>query len=1319
MVPWWLLYLVTVDGFGLPKVSVAWNLRQKVLRRDGPLRVAMEPMQKRHFELPEDASPEAVFHRFQNISHTAEIFSKLPPIVATAANRGGAVVGAAAIASLAVAPISLFLGAAGAVGAGYATRLKLSPKIAEARYYGMQAAVAGALVMAVDDGRFQLAVDDPLQRDALKEKIQGIVRSWRLPTDFSNALLAEIYARYFKEVAWQHHETRVGDVESLATLIDILGLDIAWAGNAHFAATSELKSDCVVIRDGVRQSPASWANALRSKLIFMTERVTDRAFPNAFPEEIEYENLRMKDLWELSASEIADVKINTGLSFYSKAIEAALDELGESGLVTKELLLETQRKLNIDHARALQLHIRVFSKVLTEKIAIPNKIVKNIDSDEVTSFKAWRDRLRYPERYQNEAAEEVSMGEADAEDDEAYEEEEEYDEFDEEEEALLEEEEEPKRKKRTPEDELKALSKKMAEELSSIDAPGKKKKDEKNLQEIGKEDEVEKMDPKVVERLERDFLQEGGMLTEDEEEEFYDNIAAHPELFEGDWVPEAMKMLDLPAAKRTRIVMEALGMIFKKQTRMAFMGRMDPVACGKELGETMVTKCMISPSRARLEVKKHVQDQLNRQLSDFERAVKSLDLDGMYAEGQALGAKCDLAQTFWDGMGAVVLEDQHHAQNWKAHVARGIAMSIDKALALKAYEALLTKIVESTGAIAMSYDDKLALDQASKLMNLSEKEVSDVYRIVFARDLESLIPTDITDTDAIQTKIKDFLVSTGYPEDVFRQYAKEIYENRLKEASMGVGGAPRVLTKEERVQLDNLRVVLGIPEEEEDLEAAVARYTFPVYISSAEEAFANSPGGILTPEFLDGLEKLRDRLDMTPEDALRAKATAAMNFLKPQMTELVKNAKAETNDKFLTAEEKEDMLEAENKKEDVAYEGVTNFAEVRQRDEQKAREKAAKRAAAAEQRKGSERRLGIQSSNIGIVQSEDDNTDGLGSRIAKIVNFAEKNGFMKDGKYSLDLGQLIDTSAIRHVTAHYGILAYIEAASKPETSPESLKTFEKVIDDFGGMLGLTKKEMQNLKTTIGKKIIIQFYETMLFTKITPDAYDQKVIDAFQKMLEVDAGTAIFDAKKKFLKNQFQAAQRASMFGKLSKEELARLPMLRDRALAMGIDVSADLELFNQTRTNLFETEVMNLFETKEAMDDAASLIADMADTYDIDETTYDKIMTLVLYRAVDKGLRLTLIALQDVRIADACAAMDDLFPILHFIHHNTDEPIQIPSATPWNDKVEGERFIRAYTDHCEKQGVTDDRLKYAGAILGVTPPIYSDDLPAENDDDNA
>lgn len=380
------------------------------------------------------------------------------------------------------------------------------------------------------------------------------------------------------------------------------------------------------------------------------------------------------------------------------------------------------------------------------------------------------------------------------------------------------------------------------------------------------------------------------------------------------------------------------------------------------------------------------------------------------------------------------------------------------------------------------------------------------------------------ETKAGITKIKEDL---ALPLETCKSIDVDMYRSKLERLVSG----NRILQENEAQDMFVLREFLGLTPED----AAPVHKTCmgPVYEQSVTEAMG--PTGIMLDEYRNGLERLRDRLGLSKEDA----DAAFHRVVKQRMILYVNRAMSQL--------EKRQSFRGQNEQRDVGED--PNI----------------KRAGAV---------LGI-------------DAGGLPIELSNLVDFYVRNGLTVeeevevDGekktvtKYPVTLRGDIPEKVHNELYKQYVIQCF-----SAQTRSEKQRLFA-ALDQLGAILGMTDGEVSAIHSEIGT-VIYKNYVAQTLLKGPIEDKDMEFLNNIQKMLSMKEETCTALLKDGKQNRVSVLLEQIFSQPKVLPETIKRM---RETSAVLDVDIVKDLSISAEQRGRLFNVEI-------DAAIDSGALTAD-------------------------------------------------------------------------------------------------------------------------------
>jgi len=420
---------------------------------------------------------------------------------------------------------------------------------------------------------------------------------------------------------------------------------------------------------------------------------------------------------------------------------------------------------------------------------------------------------------------------------------------------------------------------------------------------------------------------------------------------------------------------------------------------------------------------------------------------------------------------------------------------------------------------------------------------------------------------------------------------------------------------------------------DEDVYPARRDQYAPVYKKSALEAMGASGGGIVAAEYTEGLEKLRERLGLDAADAKAAFEGAAKQRLGPLVNDVV----SAYEEAVLSPEQL-----AKKRGQDVGED------------------------------------LGRDSAGGGTFGIETSTAAGSGapeavlSAMAAVLDFLEGNGLASqeiDGAwtYEVDAMGLVDEK-MKVDLYKQCVIAELQVTDDSRITDGKKERYRRAAKAVPDVLGLDEADVKNAKSVVGTAIARKYCAGALQQKLTLDAADQQFVLDLSMRLEADLGDVAFAAKKDALLAKMGGGPADGPGG------AERAAAVRDAAVAMGIDLSADLGLPESTLGKLFGAEATAAIDNGDA-----DTVGDIADGYGLSGDAASKALSdlasRVVFDCVDNA-RAAIIMKEPIR---ACADLDKLLLYVDFADLDDGKL----GEQAGNKKQE---LVELYASYCDSKG---------------------------------
>lgn len=475
------------------------------------------------------------------------------------------------------------------------------------------------------------------------------------------------------------------------------------------------------------------------------------------------------------------------------------------------------------------------------------------------------------------------------------------------------------------------------------------------------------------------------------------------------------------------------------------------------------------------------------------------------------------------------------------------------------YRLYLSKCLEDR---RISEDEDKQLTRLRAVLSLSERNALEAFNLAAGPVYRKAVADAVKDnifTEEGKGQIQQLREDLSLPEKTWKKIELDIYAERIRR----LVDCNRIIQETEAQELFSFRDFLGLTMEDT---APIHKVTMgPVYEQSVTEAMG--PTGIMLDEYRNGLERLRERLGLTKEDA----DAAFFKVVKQRMLVYVNRA--------LSQLEKRQQLRGQNEERDVGDD--PNI----------------KRAGAF---------LGI-------------DAGGLPIELSNLVDFYVRNGIVReeevpvegsgdgaDGekqmkkvqRYPITLKQDISPKVYNELYKQYVIQCF-----SAQTRGEKQRLFS-VLDQLGCILGMDEDEIGKIHSEIGT-VIYKNYVSQALVKGPLDDKDREFLTNIERMLSMKS-----EQCERLLKEgkETRISVMLEQIFAQPKVLAETIRKMRDMAAALGVDIVRDLKVPADQRGKLFNVEVDTAIDTGALTADNQTLIKELQDSLQVDDDAAKEIV---------------------------------------------------------------------------------------------------------------
>lgn len=497
------------------------------------------------------------------------------------------------------------------------------------------------------------------------------------------------------------------------------------------------------------------------------------------------------------------------------------------------------------------------------------------------------------------------------------------------------------------------------------------------------------------------------------------------------------------------------------------------------------------------------------------------------------------------------------------------------------YRIFLSKCLEDR---QISAEEEIQLTRLRQLLALTESDAQDAFRSaagpVYKKAVSDAVSSNKVD-DETKSNIIKLKEGLALPVETSKSIDVDLYRAKLRKLVDG----NRIIQEHEAQDLFVLREFLGITPE--DAAPVHKSLMGPVYEQSVTEAMG--PTGIMLDEYKSGLERLRDRLGLSEQDAV----DSFNKVVKQRMLLYVNRAMSQL--------EKRQTFRGQNEERDVGED--PNI----------------KRAGAF---------LGI-------------DAGGLPVELSNLVDFYTRNGLAKEEevevegekrtvtKYQVSLRGDLQPKVQTELYKQYVIQCFTA-----QTRGEKQRLFG-VLDQLGSILGLQGEEVEKIHAEIGT-VIYKNYVSQALLKGPIEDKDAEFLKNIQQMLSMKEAQCA-DLLKEAKENRISVLLE-QIFGqpKVLPETVKKM---RTTALELDVDIVKDLSVSNEQRKRLFGVEIDAAIDTGALSAENQSLIQEAKQGLYVDDDSAREVLLSCIQRRTLSHLVQAAASLRQDRSESAVAEM--------------------------------------------------------------------------------
>ncbi|EEC42965.1 translocator of the inner chloroplast envelope membrane 110k [Phaeodactylum tricornutum CCAP 1055/1] len=509
-----------------------------------------------------------------------------------------------------------------------------------------------------------------------------------------------------------------------------------------------------------------------------------------------------------------------------------------------------------------------------------------------------------------------------------------------------------------------------------------------------------------------------------------------------------------------------------------------------------------------------------------------------------------LAKSGWDEFDNF---DETFCNPWDKQSANGFLSSDER---IKLYKMFLSRSIRKSDGGKISDEMYARIMDVKGLLGITDQQAEIESRAAFGPELQKVLNTAMLEivedytpelAENMKRRANEVVESYRLTQDFLREVGATFYAKAVALVSeKAPGGIP---SKELSQALEALRELYNL--EMTDCYSYHMEHFGSIYKKSVLEAMGST--GVIRPEFRESLEKLKGRLGVS-EEACQA---LFLEAIQDKMVPMVKWIGSEMERTMLTQKQLA-QRRGKDMGEDVFQSG-----------------------------KGADGVLGL-GSEVNIM-----------SDIMELVDFYNENDVAKEEERTRTVEKQVEEGGETKLVAVeetytetvYPVTALAAGNMDQEmaellyrqftvggftTQGEQGARYEASRETFGGILGLTKEKMDDIKDNIGSTVYDNFISNAMKTKGSMDQQDMMFLANIQTKLGLspEQGEKMMtQSQKKILSEEIDAI--------MDDPSPQRVKAFREKCNSMGMDLIADVGISKPRLVRMFEVEVIPGLKTGE------------------------------------------------------------------------------------------------------------------------------------------
>jgi len=522
--------------------------------------------------------------------------------------------------------------------------------------------------------------------------------------------------------------------------------------------------------------------------------------------------------------------------------------------------------------------------------------------------------------------------------------------------------------------------------------------------------------------------------------------------------------------------------------------------------------------------------------------------------------------------------------------------------------------------------------------------------------------SDILDLPRSNDAIMELVLSLRIPQDTFNEFSMDLYRTRVRSAADAADGG--LISAEQSTGIVALREFLELSES--DVRPVIASALGPAFKASVKEAMGET--GIIPDTYLDPLNQLWQRLLLTEDNATRIRNSAFADFLAPMCSDLAASMDKKPEDKKKDAGDLSALSNEEQFLEDCMavlefVKGNDIASKVEDGSEEVTEKKMVKKTEKQTVKKTVKKMI-QEPTESGIMRNVEVEEEVSSEEDVEVEVEEEVTSTVTKYKYDFPItAQSVGGCGDEKATAVYKqFIVGSFQAKEPLVSK-----YSESYGDFGRVMGLNEKEINQIKGGIGASIFDNYFSNAMQDKVEMDQQDFMFLSQIQERLGFSDDIVerlLVSSQKNLLSKEVER-----LFSAGTKIAPSAIRACVEKAQGMEIDLALDLGVDDDRLGRMFSIQVQGGIEDGTiTSDNGGETLGEIIEGLGLEEGNAERKLEALV---ADRAKRMVTNIASDVARGNDERAMKDLPIFLSYAKFVEGEGLGLGIAEAVREKIVG------------------------------------------------